>query len=66
MSIAEAAGYRGGMPEHPSLFDQFMWHRNGGWKTHWKEGIKYIENYKPVVKTSDIEATYHQCRSVGF
>ena len=59
MSIAEAAGYRGGMPEHPSLFNQFMWHRNGGWKKHWKEGIKHIENYIPVVKTSDVEATYH-------
>ena len=57
ITIAEAAGYRGGMPEHLPLPRQAAHALIGGWRGHWQSGIRWIENYEP--KGYGEVATYH-------
>jgi CubicO group peptidase (beta-lactamase class C family) len=46
-TIAEAVGYRGGMPQHPPLASQALDTLRGGWRRHWEAGISWIEEYEP-------------------
>ena len=58
VTIADAAGYRAGMPEHPTLLSQVMAFRRGGWRGHWNEGIEFVEQYEPEW-TPGTRAGYH-------
>jgi CubicO group peptidase (beta-lactamase class C family) len=58
VTIADAAGYRAGMPEHPTLLSQVMAFRRGGWRGHWDEGIEFVEQYEPEW-TPGTRAGYH-------
>ena len=56
-TIADAVGYRGGMPEHPPLPLQAL-HALSGWQRHWQMGIEWIQDYDPEWQPG-IRASYH-------
>lgn len=58
MTIAEAAGYRGGMPEHPDLLKHLITGILHGWQRHWDDGISWIVNYEPEWEPGS-RASYH-------
>eukprot|EP00802_Teleaulax_amphioxeia_P016829 Tamp_16959.p1 GENE.Tamp_16959~~Tamp_16959.p1 ORF type:complete len:435 (+),score=54.17 Tamp_16959:3-1307(+) len=57
-TIAAAAGYRGGMPEHPPLASQALDAVRGGWRRHWEAGIRWVEEYEPEWEPG-ARASYH-------
>ena len=57
-TIADAMGYRGGMPNHPSLVSQALHAVRGGWRRHWELGIQWIEEYEPEWQPGT-RASYH-------
>ena len=57
-TIAQAAGYRAGMPDHPPLSLQAAAYYTGGWRKHWADGIRFIEEYEPEWEPGT-RASYH-------
>ena len=58
MTVADAAGYRGGMPLHPPLHLQAVHALARGWRGHWQFGMNHIEHYEPEWQPGQ-RASYH-------
>ena len=58
VTIGDAAGYRAGMPTHPSLVNQMQQFRRGGWEGHWNNGKEWVEKAVPEW-TPGTKAGYH-------